>query len=226
LPNNNQAKFEQFESFSIFVCIFNPRALNQSQYRQADPVINFSILFFCILLITNHLPYNLPNPTMQLSIIVAMSKNRCIGQDNKLPWKLPDEWAYFKSVTAGKPFLMGRKSFESPDGLFSDTSNVVVSRRSDLSLIPPDIQAHSSEEALCMLSSEKEVFVLGGACLFEELLPKADKLYLSLVHAHIEGDVFFPEVNLSNWDLVYSDHHSADERHAYAFSMRQYIRRA
>jgi dihydrofolate reductase len=163
---------------------------------------------------------------MQLSIIVAMSENRCIGKNNKLPWKLPDEWEYFKKVTSGRTFLMGRKSYQSPDGLYSDKRNIVVSSQTDLNLQPPDQQAHSLSEAFRLLEGESEVFVLGGVSIFEELLPKVEKLHISRIHAQIEGDVFFPEVDFTQWDLIYSDYHPADERHAYAFSMNQYVRKS
>lgn len=161
----------------------------------------------------------------QLSIIVAMSQNRCIGRDNHLPWNLHDEWAHFQAITDGKPFLMGRKSYESPDGLYSSYRNVVVSTRANLTLDhQPAEQAHTVDEALALLSCEGEVFVLGGVSLFEELLPRADKLYLSLIHEHIEGDAFFPEIDFSEWTLTESIPHPADARHAYAFSMNQYRR--
>ena len=163
----------------------------------------------------------------KLSIIAAMSENRCIGRDNHLPWKLPDEWANFKKVTEGKPFLMGRKSYEASDGLYSPYRNVVVSSHEHLSLDhQPAEHARSLDEALALLSNEDEVLVLGGASLFEELLPRVDKLYLSIIHAHIEGDAFFPEVDFSDWTLTESLFHSTDDRHAYAFSMNQYVRPA
>lgn len=154
-----------------------------------------------------------------------MSENRCIGRANHLPWKLPDEWEHFKKITEGKPFLMGRKSYESPDGLYSDYRTIVLSHHPDLPLPHrPATQAHSLSEALALLAGEPEVFVLGGVSLFEELLPEVDTLYLSIVHAHIEGDVFFPEIDFSEWTLTDSIHHPADAQHVYAFSMNQYVR--
>ncbi|GAB3175034.1 dihydrofolate reductase [Telluribacter humicola] len=162
---------------------------------------------------------------MNLSIIVAMSENRVIGSDNHLPWSLPDEWENFKKVTHGKPFLMGRKSFNSPDGLHSSYRNVILSTKPDLSLPESFEQAHSLEEAFDLLAEEEEVFVLGGSNVFEELLPRVDKLYLSIIHAKVDGDAFFPEINWDDWQLIDSQRHEADDRHAYAFSMNQYIRR-
>ncbi len=164
---------------------------------------------------------------MRLSIVVAMSENRCIGLNNSLPWNLPDEWAYFKTITDGKPFLMGRKSFESPDGLYSTYRNIVISNQTTLTIPadPPTEQAHSISEALKLVADEAEVVVLGGVSIFEELLPRVEKLYISIIHAHIEGDVYFPEIDFSQWQLTYSQFHAADSRHHYAFSMNQYGRK-
>lgn len=162
---------------------------------------------------------------MELAISVAMSENRCIGRDNRLPWNLPDEWAYFQSVTYGKPFLMGRKSYESADGLYSTYRTIVISRRENLPLPPAYEHARSLSEALTMVANEEEVFVMGGVSIFEELLPRVHKLYLTWVHAHIEGDVYFPEFDLTEWELVYSQYHPTDDRHAYAFTMNQYVRK-
>ncbi|TDB64138.1 dihydrofolate reductase [Arundinibacter roseus] len=168
--------------------------------------------------------FSIPPPAT-VSIIVAMSENRCIGQNNHLPWRLPDEWAYFKQVTDGAPFLMGRRSYESPDGLYSSYRNVVLSKRKSLKLTGPTEQAQSLDEAFDLLANEKEIFVLGGVAVFEELLPHVQKLYLSIVHTVIEGDVYFPEINWEDWQLTQHIFHEADAEHSYAFSMNQYVRR-
>ena len=166
-----------------------------------------------------------PKSTPTLIVIAAMSENRCVGQDGHLPWKLPDEWAYFKKTTHGKPFLIGRKSYESPDGLYSSYRNVVVSTRDDLALAhQPAEQAPSLNEALAMLAGEDEVFILGGVTIFEAMLPRADKLYLTIVHATIEGDAYFPEIDWADWQEVYSKYHETDARHEYAFTVKRYIR--
>ena len=154
-----------------------------------------------------------------------MSENRCVGQGDHLPWKLPDEWEYFKKTTEGKPFLMGRKSYQAPDGLYSSYRNVVVSSRDKLALDhQPAEQAHNLDEALAMLADEDEVYVLGGVSIFQEMLPRADKLYLTIVRADIEGDAYFPEINWQDWQEIYSVRHEADERHQYAFSMKRYVK--
>ena len=163
--------------------------------------------------------------TPTLIIIAAMSENRCVGQGDHLPWKLPDEWEYFKKTTEGKPFLMGRKSYQAPDGLYSSYRNVVVSSHDKLALDhQPAEQALNLDEALAMLAEEDEVFVLGGVSIFKEMLPRVDKLYLTIVHATIQGDAYFPEIEWTDWQEVYSVRHEADERHKYAFSMKRFVR--
>lgn len=120
---------------------------------------------------------------------------------------------------------MGRKSYESPDGLYSDYRNVVLSHHPNLPLPhQPAELVRSLDEALAVLAHEDQVLILGGVSIFEEMLPRVDKLYLTIVHANMEGDVFFPEVDFSEWTLVESKHHAADYRHAYPFSMNQYVR--
>lgn len=161
----------------------------------------------------------------QLYIIAAMSENQVIGIDNRLPWHLPDEWANFRKLTDGKPFLMGRKSFEAPDALHSSYRNVILTAHI------PDKKEHHTEyakdisEALALLSNESEVFVLGGAMVFQQTLPLVQRLYLTIVHARVEGDAYFPVVSQDDWELASSEFHDIDDRHAYSFSMNMYVRK-
>jgi dihydrofolate reductase len=154
-----------------------------------------------------------------------MSENRVIGRNNRLPWHLPDEWKNFKKVTDGKPFLMGRKSYEAPDALHATYRNVVLTENPIEEIIPGTEYASDLKSALALLRDENEVFVLGGASVFNQFLPLADKLFLTIVHAHIEGDAFFPAVSLADWELISSEYHGTDEEHAYAFSMNLYVRK-
>lgn len=161
----------------------------------------------------------------QLYIIAAMSENRVIGMKNHLPWHLPDEWKHFKKVTDGKPFLMGRKSFEAPDALHSSYRNVIVSSNAPQKTDPLTDYAKDISGALALLSGETEVFVLGGASIFSQMLPLVSRLYLTIVHAQIDGDAFFPVTDPSEWELESSEFHGTDAEHAYSFSMNLYIRK-
>jgi len=161
----------------------------------------------------------------QLYIIAAMSENRVIGIDNSLPWHLPDEWKHFKKVTNGKPFLMGRKSYEAPDALHSTYRNVILTTHTEANEEENAEYAPNLETALALLHDENEVFVLGGASVFLQALPLVDKLFLTIVHAHVDGDAYFPAISLADWELVSSEYHGIDEDHKYSFSMNLYVRK-
>jgi dihydrofolate reductase len=161
----------------------------------------------------------------QLYIIAAMSENRVIGMKNHLPWHLPDEWKHFKKVTAGKPFIMGRKSFEAPDALHSTYRNVILTSSPPDAAEPLTEYSKDISGALSLLSDETEVFVLGGASVFLEMLPLVQKLYLTIVHAQVDGDAFFPVVDQNVWELERSEFHGIDDAHKYSFSMNVYIRK-
>jgi len=161
----------------------------------------------------------------QLYIIAAMSENRVIGLENRLPWHLPDEWKHFRKVTEGKPFLMGRTSFEAPDALHSAYRNVILTSQKPEKKEPDAEYAKDISDALALLSGENEVFVLGGATVFREMLPMVQKLYLTIVHAIVEGDAFFPDFDPDEWMLSSSEFHDKDDKHQYSFSMNLYIRK-
>ena len=162
----------------------------------------------------------------KLYMIAAMSENRVIGQGVHLPWHLPDEWKHFRKVTEGRAFIMGRKSYEAPDALHSDYKNVVLTSKEDVAGEAGLFYAKDISAALALLSGEKEVFILGGASVFLQTISLADKLYLTIVHAQLEGDAFFPEVDFDEWELETSEYHGIDEEHEYAFSMNVYKRKA
>jgi dihydrofolate reductase len=168
---------------------------------------------------------NLKPGLPKLYIIGAMSENRVIGDKNHLPWHLPDEWKHFKQVTQGRAFIMGRTSFEAPDALHSTHRNVILTSKTDQPELADTEYAKDIPQALALLSDEKEVFVLGGEHVFTQMLPLADRLYLTIVHAQLEGDAFFPVINPNEWELTDSEYHGADEEHKYSFSMNLYIRK-
>ena len=131
---------------------------------------------------------------MSLSIIVAMTDDRVIGRDNTLPWRLPDDLKRFKAITMGHPIIMGRRTFESIGKPLPGRRNIVVTSGPAIAGVQT---ATSLANALALCpESEGERFVIGGARLFAEALTAADKIYLTLVHADIPGDVRFPPLNL------------------------------
>src|SRR5215207_8040772 len=128
----------------------------------------------------------------RISLIVAMAKNRVIGSDNRIPWHLPNELKLFKSLTMGHHIVMGRKTYESIGRLLPGRTTVIVTRQKDYGM-PGAIVAHSIAEAIAACEGDDEIFVIGGADLFRETLPIADRLYLTTVDAEPEGDTFMPE---------------------------------
>lgn len=160
---------------------------------------------------------------MKISLIAAMSENRVIGRDGALPWHLPADLARFKSITTGQTVIMGRKTFESVGKPLPNRRSIVISRNGEYRC-EGVVVVHSFDEALEHRTGQEEVFVLGGQAIYELALPRADRLYLTLVHASIDGDTYFPPFDPSEWALVEDEPHEADDRHAYAFSFRRYDR--
>jgi len=161
---------------------------------------------------------------MKISLIVAMAENRVIGEGNDLPWHLPADLKRFKALTIGHVIVMGRKTFESIGRPLPRRHSVVITRNPEYRA-PGVSVVHSLEQALDQAAGEDEVFVIGGAAIFAQALPRADRLYLTLVHAEPPGDVVFPPLPADQWTLVEEQPHPADERHAWPYTFRRYERR-
>lgn len=160
------------------------------------------------------------NPQLpRLSLIVAMTPEQVIGANNALPWHLPADLAHFKATTLGCPVIMGRKTHESIGRPLQGRQNIVVSRNRGL-FAPGCTVAGSLEEALGMAEHGRELFVIGGAALYETALPHADRLYLTEVRASIAGDTHFPPLNPSEWMEVSCTEYPRDARNAYDLSFR------
>ncbi|NND65705.1 MAG: type 3 dihydrofolate reductase [Gammaproteobacteria bacterium] len=149
----------------------------------------------------------------KISIIVAMTDKRVIGRDNDLPWRLPNDLKRFKNITWGKPIVMGRKTFESIGKALPGRRNIVLSR--SVSRSDEDVEWFASlAEAWQALADEPEIMIIGGAQLFSDTLPVAERIYLTEVQSDIDGDVLFPEFDRSQWQAVESEQCQADDRHA------------
>lgn len=159
----------------------------------------------------------------RISLIVAMAKNRVIGADNKIPWHLPNELKLFKSLTMGHHIIMGRRTYESIGRLLPGRTTVIVTRQRDYT-VPGAVIAHSIEEAIESCRGDDECFVIGGADLFRETLPVADRLYLTVVDAEPEGDTFMPAMDMSLWRETRSESFAPDEKHAHAYRFVIYDR--
>ena len=153
---------------------------------------------------------------MRRSLVVAVARNGVIGRDNRLPWRLPDDLAYFKRVTMGHPVVMGRRTWQSIGKPLPGRTNIVVTRDRAFEA-PGCVVAHSLEEAWRAAGEADEVCVIGGTSLFAETLPVADVIHLTEVEADVEGDTYFPDFDRSAWRETEVARHAADARHAYPF---------
>ncbi|MBL7982971.1 MAG: dihydrofolate reductase [Flavobacteriales bacterium] len=161
---------------------------------------------------------------MIVSAIAAVADNGTIGRDSDLPWHLPDDLKYFQRVTRGHHVITGRKNYETIPAKYrplKDRVNMVVTRNAAYEA-PGAVVLGSLEEALeqAAANGEIEAFVIGGGQIYREALQKGlvDRLYLTLVHANVEGDTHFPLLDPTDWTEQSREHHPADERHAHAFS--------
>jgi dihydrofolate reductase len=148
-----------------------------------------------------------------LSLIVAMAKNRVIGYENKMPWHLPAELAYFKRITTGHPIIMGRKTFESIGRPLPNRRNIVVSRNANFH--SPGVEASRSLENALALCTNENPFVIGGASLYAEALTITQKLYITEIDADLIGDTFFPPIDNSMWKEESREVRTKDEKNIY-----------
>ncbi len=137
-----------------------------------------------------------------ISLIAAMSSNRVIGINNTMPWHIPEELKYFKSVTMGKPMIMGRKTFDAIGRRLLPGRETIVLTKDNNLVGEGFIVAHSVTEALQAAGRVQEIMIVGGAGIYKEFLPLAQRLYLSVIPQEFTGDAYFPEVDTTQWQLV------------------------
>lgn len=160
----------------------------------------------------------------KISIIVAMSDNRAIGKDNKLPWYIPEDLEWFRENTVGKPVIMGRKTHESIGKKLPGRLNIVVSK--DKNYIPLNNQVKvvtSLKEAVDLCASYEEIFVIGGEKIYKEAINIADKIYITRIEIVINGDVYFPEWDSKLWQTT-SSRMSGDRNYIYEFQVLERIK--
>ncbi|MBU2864236.1 dihydrofolate reductase [Reinekea forsetii] len=160
---------------------------------------------------------------MKISLIWAMSENNVIGRDNKLPWHLPNDLKYFKRLTTGKPVIMGRKTYESIGRPLPNRTNIVITRDQGYQVDGVKVvntleAAIELAEANCLINAQDEVIVMGGAEIYKLALPSADRLYVTLVHAQVEGDAYFPDIDLTQYKEVTREFFEKDGPNPYDYS--------
>jgi dihydrofolate reductase len=154
-----------------------------------------------------------------------MDDNRLIGQNNSLPWKLPADMKWFRQHTLGKPIVMGRKTYESFGAKpLPDRTNIVITRDTDYHSDGAVI-AHSIDDAIQQAGEVDELVIIGGASFYQQMLPRADRLYVTRVEGQFEGDTWFPSYNEDEWLEVARQHHPVDERNQYACTFLTFERK-
>jgi dihydrofolate reductase len=161
---------------------------------------------------------------MHLSIIVAFDRNRLIGKNNLLPWHLPADLKHFRTLTMGHHMIMGRRTYESIGKPLPGRVSVVITRQKGLE-IPGCIVVNDFDEAIESCGAQEEVFVIGGAEIFNCTMPLATRLYITRIDHAFEGDTWFPEINPSDWKEVSIESHTSDEKNPWPYSFITYLRK-
>ena len=163
---------------------------------------------------------------MRTSLIVAMSQNNVIGREGDLPWRLSADLRRFKALTMGHHIVMGRKTYESIGRQLPGRTMVVVTRQDDYTAEFATV-AHSLSAAIetAQGSGDEEVFIIGGGEIYRQALDLVDRIHLTRVEAEISGDTYFPEFDLSRWQLIEQEIHDADEKNEYPYRFEIYERR-
>ncbi len=154
---------------------------------------------------------------MIISLIAAMGKNRVIGKNNSLPWNLPADMKHFRELTTNKPVIMGRKTFESIGKPLPNRTNIVITRDQDYKA-ENCIVVRSADDALKAAENNEEVMVIGGSQIYKEFLPRANRMYLTLIEEDFDGDAFFPEYKVEEWEETAYEEHERDSKNQYNYT--------
>ncbi len=162
-------------------------------------------------------------PSPNLSLIVAMAANRTIGLNNTLPWRLPADLQHFKQLTMGHHMIMGRKTFESIGRLLPGRTSVIITRNPDFQC-EGAIIANSLENAIAACPKNQPIFITGGGEIYKQALPLVSTMYITEVHADIEGDAFFPEFSQQEWQEISREQQTQTKPQALAYDFVTYQR--
>ena len=163
---------------------------------------------------------------MKISIIAALAENGVIGNNNALIWRLPADLRYFKQKTTAHHIIMGRNTFDSLGGQpLPNRTTVIITRNKNYTAPNGCLVAHSLEEAIALCTNDDEIFICGGSQIYALALHCATDMYLTRIAYRFEGDAFFPSFNHSEWQLVETENHSADEKNLYDYSFNHFVKR-
>jgi dihydrofolate reductase len=163
---------------------------------------------------------------VSISLLLAADENNAIGFNNSLPWHLPNDLKYFKNLTWGMPILMGRKTYASIGKPLPGRKNIIITRNKSFKVEGIDV-VHSIDEAVSIAKEAdiKEIFIIGGAEIFNSVLSNAGRIYLTRIHHKFQGDVFFPHLDAGHWKLVNEKFCEADEKNIYPHTFQVWERK-
>ena len=162
---------------------------------------------------------------MRVSVIVAASANNVIGVAGGLPWRLPEDLRRFKELTMGKPMLMGRLTYESIGKALPGRRSIILTRQVDFQATDCEIVA-TADAAIAAVGDVEELMIIGGGNVYEQLLPMTDRIYLTRVHTHIDGDTYFPEIDPADWRSMNAERFAATADREYGFTFETLERRS
>ncbi len=160
---------------------------------------------------------------MKISLVVAAAANNAIGKSNQLLWHLPNDLRFFKNITWGMPVIMGRKTFEAVNKPLPGRFNIVITRQPNWKAAGT-VTAINLEDAIekAVATNAKEAMIIGGGEIYKQSMAIANTIYITRVHATLEGDTWFPEIDETQWKLLSNEDFEKDEKHAYAYSFQQW----
>jgi len=158
-----------------------------------------------------------------ITLIAAVAENNALGKDNQLIWHLPNDFKRFKEITSGHYIVMGRKTFESFPKPLPNRTHVIITRQKDYKA-EGCIIVDSIEKAIEKCPKNEELFIIGGAQIYQQSMDFADKIELTRVHASFEADAYFPEINLNQWKLIFEEKHFKDEKHNFDFTFQTFVK--
>ena len=166
-------------------------------------------------------------PRLKLAQIYACSENRVIGVDGRIPWRLPDDFKHFKQTTMGCPIIMGRKTYEDHESALPGRLNLVITSNADYPVAEGVEVVTSLNAAIERAAMESDqAFIIGGVGLFKQTFDRVQIVYETIVHTEIEGDAVLPVFDFTGWQAEVLQEHPADDRHAFAFTIRRWERLA
>lgn len=159
-----------------------------------------------------------------ITLIAAAAENNALGKDNQLVWHLPNDFKRFKQITSGHYIIMGRKTFESLPKPLPNRTHIIITRQKNYKVEGCHV-VNSIEKAIEISPKDEEVFIIGGAEIYNQSIDFADKIELTRVHSNFDADAYFPEINLNEWELIFEEFHTKDEKHNFDFTFQTFVKK-